>query len=110
MANLVPSPFCKYELEPDEAKRGMILNTENLWVIQNMIAQYAQEKIDLTLELKHSDQYWQREAVLRGSIDALQSLVDNHNAALAEALEAQRTNDQFYQAAVTGSPFSPSPI
>lgn len=100
MAELIPSPFCTYSLTKEEEKRGMILGVENLWVLQNLLAQYAKDKLELTHTPQEPYLHLQRESELQGSINAVRSIIDNHYAALEEAKLMSQTNDQFYQSAI----------
>lgn len=84
MATLVPSNFCHYELEPTEEKRGRLFSTENLYVLQNLLATKAQEKIELAAVKASYDEYWQREAELQGAIRVLREIIDGHYSQLGE--------------------------
>lgn len=109
MAQLQPSKFCTYVLEPSEEKRGRILTIENLYVIQNMIAQLALEKIELAATRQDFDNYWQQEAELQGSIKVLQQLVDQHHSTMSE-LENIDARDAGYYSEVSQGIQDPAQI
>lgn len=84
MSTLIPSQFCRYNLSAAEEKRGQLLTIENLQVLQNDLADLAEEKIRLTLSKASYDEYWQREAELQGSIQLLQGIINRHHALMQD--------------------------
>lgn len=73
------STFIKYNLSETERKAGSVFSTEQRAVIQNIIADTAEEKIALTFDPDHSLQFAQREAELTGQIGILKYLLELEN-------------------------------
>ena len=82
MSKLIPNSFTSYDLTPDEQLQGSILNTLQLQVIHNHLADYAEQKIALGYDPEHSLLFLQDEASLAGKIDILNYLIDASEAAL----------------------------
>lgn len=72
------SSFVKYTLTESERKAGSHFAPEQKAVIQNMIADIAEEKISLTYDPDHPLQFTQREAELTGQIGILKYLLELH--------------------------------
>ena len=81
--NLIPHTFNRYELTEEESKSGHILTESNKAVIQNLIADAAQSKLNLVLDTKDLNGYMQQEAFLKGQIEILTYLLDMHLVALS---------------------------
>lgn len=92
MSKLIPSQFCRYELDTVEILQGSILSPLQQQCIQNQIADLAKEKIELTYSVKDPQEYWQREAELQGSIRSLQYLLAVSEGA-AEELRSHRSSE-----------------
>lgn len=90
MSKLVPSEFCRYEMDDVEILQGSIISPLQQQCIQNQIADLAKEKIELTFTITETQQYWQREAELQGAINALKFLLTTSEAA-SEQLRAHLT-------------------
>lgn len=76
---MIPSPgssFIKYELSNDELKAGVVFSPESRAVMQNLIADAAEEKISLTFDPTQPHIFQQREAELTGQISILKYLLD----------------------------------
>lgn len=70
------SSFLSYELTPSEIKEGSKFHLQQRAVIQNMIADIAEEKVTLKFDPTNPQQFIQREAELAGQIGILKYLLD----------------------------------
>lgn len=77
------SLFISYVLSPEELEMGCNFSSCQRQFIQNLISEYAHEKVKLTFKEENK----QREAELQGSILALQYILDYH----AYLIESQST-------------------
>ena len=77
MATLLSSTFTRYELSEDELKSGMTLTTENRQVLQNMLADSAELKINLVFNPESPGNFIQDEANLAGQIRILRFILDS---------------------------------
>lgn len=68
--------FQAWILTDNETVQGCILTTLNTQVIQNQIAAYAQERLNLELDMTNPQRFVQQEADLKGKISALRYLLD----------------------------------
>lgn len=73
------SSFVKYTLTAGELAAGSSFSPEQRAVIQNLIADLAEEKVSLTYDPSNPLQFTQREAELAGQIGILKYLLDLHN-------------------------------
>lgn len=69
------SIFTSWILSDEESEMGSNFSTHQRQFIQNLISEYAHEKVKLTFNEENK----QREAELQGSILALQYLLDYHS-------------------------------
>lgn len=69
------SSFIKYDLTADEFLQGTHFSLENRAVMQNLIADFAEEKIGMTYDPEHPLQFQQAEAELQGKIGILKYLL-----------------------------------
>lgn len=76
MAHQIPSTFTRYKLTPEEQANGQILTTNNLYCIQNLICDAAEEKLSLKFDPSSPMQFAQREAELQGQIGILKLLIE----------------------------------
>ena len=76
---LIPHSFNKYLLTEEETKSGHILTESNKAVIQNLISDAAQSKINLVLDPQKINEYVQQESFLKGQIEILNYLLDMHD-------------------------------
>ena len=76
MAYQIPSTFTRYNLTPEEQANGTILTTNNLYVLQNLICDAAEEKLALKFDPTNPLLFTQREAELMGQIGILKMLVE----------------------------------
>jgi hypothetical protein len=70
------SSFISYTLTQDELAVGSQFNPEQRAVMQNIIADLAEEKIALKYDPVNPQQFLQREAELTGQIGILKYLLD----------------------------------
>lgn len=76
---LIPHTFNRYELTDEETRAGHILTESNKAIIQNLIADAANSKLNLVLDTKDLNSYMQQEAFLKGQIEILTYLLDMHS-------------------------------
>ena len=77
MAHIVPSSFNRYVLSQSEQTLGESLTPENVFVIQNLICDAAEERLNLKFDPNNPLQFAQREAELQGQIGILKLLVES---------------------------------
>lgn len=85
-----PNPDCQFQawvLTPQELEEGSLLTLTQVQVIQNQIAQLAQESINLILDPKEPYQYSLKQAENKGARDALQFMLE-----VSRTVEAVRNN------------------
>lgn len=70
------SSFVRYDLTEPEIKAGSVFTLDQRAVMQNLIADAAEEKIALTFDTNNPQQFIQREAELTGQIGILKYLLD----------------------------------
>ena len=70
------SSFISYALTAEEKKAGSVFNYNQKAVIQNIIADIAEEKIRLKYDPNNPLEFQQREAELAGQIGILQYLLN----------------------------------
>lgn len=92
MSKLIPNSFTSYDLTPEELLQGSILNTIQLQVLHNHLADYAEQKIALNYDPEHPLIFAQDEASLAGKIDILNYLIEASEASL-DALNPTTTTD-----------------
>lgn len=69
------SMFTSWVLSPEELEMGSNFSTTQRQFIQNLISEYAHEKVKLTF----AEENKQREAELQGAILSLQYILDYHH-------------------------------
>lgn len=84
MAQLIANDFSSYELTDEEALQGSILTITQKEVMQNDIATYAQEKLNLEFDSNSQLLFAQQEAKLAGQMQALRYRLDCSDAAEEE--------------------------
>lgn len=84
------NPFQSWVLTPEEELLGTILTLNQKQVIQNRIAQYAQEKIRLKYNPSEPLKFLQEDAELQGQILVLQNLIDMSSEAESQLDPAMR--------------------
>lgn len=72
----IQSSFIKYDLNEAELKAGSVFTLDQRAVMQNLIADAAEEKLALTFDPNNPALFTQREAELTGQIGILKYLLD----------------------------------
>lgn len=81
MAHLVANAFSMYQLTDKERLQGIVLSIMQKQVIQNRLAEIAEEKLLLEFDPDKSSSFIQQEAYKRGQIDILTYLLADSEAA-----------------------------
>ncbi len=89
MAQEVPTLFTKYILTDEEELAGTAFSTSQRCVMQNLIAEAAEEKVRLTFDPLNPNAFIQREAELQGAIHTLSSLLARNDELMALSAAAQ---------------------
>lgn len=79
MAQEIPTLFTKYILTDEEELAGIQFTPSQQMVMQNIIAEAAEEKVRLTFDPTNPQVFIQREAELQGCILTLQNLLARCN-------------------------------
>lgn len=96
MAHLNPeSSFQSWILSENETLQGCVLTTLNAHVIQNQIASYAQERLNLELDMTNPTRFVQQEADLKGKIAALRYLLDLSESAQKQIAAPELSSGPF---------------
>lgn len=82
------SKFSRYDLTEQQVAEGSILSELQEAVIQNLIADCAEAKIQITVTRITYDEYWQQEASYAGQIAILQSILDTSKELKEKAAQA----------------------
>ncbi len=80
MATLITNTFSAYHLTDQEALQGSILTITQLQVLQNQLAQVAEEKLALDFDPTNPTTYAQQEAYMKGQMDLLLYIIDSSQA------------------------------
>ena len=96
MAHLNPeSTFQSWVLSDKETIQGCVLTTLNTHIIQNQIALYAQERLNLELDMTNPNRFIQQEADLKGKIAALRYLLDLSESAVKQVASPEQDSGPF---------------
>jgi hypothetical protein len=76
LPKLIPNSFSTYELTEEEESNGSIFTEDQLRVLQNKLAEVAEEKIALEFDPSEPLLFQQQEAYKRGQLDMLRYLLD----------------------------------
>jgi len=76
MSTPLTNSFTSYELTDQEELEGCIYNVTQIQVLQNHLAAYAEQKLNLEYDPEHKDVFLQEDASLKAKIDLLQYLID----------------------------------
>lgn len=82
MALLIPNAFSTYELSEEEEIQGCIFTIAQTQVLQNKLAEIAQEKLALEFDTGSPQEFIQQEAYKKGQLDLIQYLLDNSEAVI----------------------------
>lgn len=96
MSTLIPNDFSTYDLSDEEALQGALLSPTQVEVIQNDIAIYNMEKVNIEFDVNNPARFAQDEAHVRGKVEALRYRLDCSIAAM-EQLEFEAANPQLNQ-------------
>lgn len=75
MSKRIDNAFTSYELTDMEAIQGQIFNTFQLQMLQNMLSEYATNKLALVFDSNNITESLQKEAEISGQISLLQQLI-----------------------------------
>jgi hypothetical protein len=97
---IIQNTFTQYELTPEELITGYSLSPEQRAVIQNDIAEAAQQKVGLKYDPMQPLLFAQKEAELQGRINILQYMLTRADEALTvdgatDQLATHLQNSQF---------------
>ena len=92
MSHLLPTSFTRYDMTEDELMQGASLTVAQEQFIQNYIADLAEQKLDLVLDVDNINRYTQIEAHLSGQIAALKWLLESSKQ-VQENLKAQANHN-----------------
>lgn len=93
MSTLEVTSFSRYLLSEQESISGSILNSQQKMVIQNIIADIAEEKLALIFDPTNPSRFMQQEADLAGKLSILKFILENSKA--YEDLALQKVRDQL---------------
>ena len=79
MARVIPNIFTSYVLTPDELKSGQSLSLVQIRVMQNLMSEAAQERVNLIYDPLNPLLFVQRDAELKGQIGILTYLINYSN-------------------------------
>ena len=75
MAIIIPTSFTKYQLTKEETIAGSLLNDNQKQVIQNLLADTAEQKINLNYNAAELLVFAQEEARLTGQMEILRTIL-----------------------------------
>jgi hypothetical protein len=76
MAHKLDTTFTKYSLTEEEEKLGQTLTTNNINVLQNLRADYAEKRLNIRFDPINTVAFAQQEAELTGQIGILAYLIE----------------------------------
>lgn len=82
MPTITSNSFTSFSLTDDEQKAGSTLSSLNVAVLQNQLAQIAEEKINLVFTPDSINTFLQQEAYLKGQLDLLNYILAAHEESL----------------------------
>ena len=91
MSTIVPTSMTRYDLSEMEYRTGTTLNVYQSQVIQNLIADCAEEKINLKFDPNNPVNFAQQEAALTGKLEVLRYILECSEIAIAEAAQLGST-------------------
>lgn len=84
MATVIPNEFTSFGLTEEEERQGTVLTITQKQVLHNQLALCASEKISLGFDPANPTLFTQREAYLRGQMDAIKYILEQSLAIEAE--------------------------
>ena len=84
MSIITSNVFTSYEHTDEEHLAGTSLTVTQREVLQNRLAQYAEEKLSTEYDPSDPDGFLQKEAYKKGQIDTIRSILADSEAAIAE--------------------------
>lgn len=78
MAQVQPTSLTRYILTPEEEVSGYTLTTNNLLVLQNLLADASEGKLNLEFNAADPVKFAQDEAFLQGQIKIIRYLIDQN--------------------------------
>lgn len=94
MATPIVNPFSQFELTDSEQISGQTLTTAQLMVIQNLRAEYAIKKINLTYTPNDHQVFLQQEAEIGGWLACLNYILASHESAQEQILSTISENKE----------------
>lgn len=82
MATQLITRFNSWGLSEEEELRGSVYTLEQLWVLQNHLAEAALSKNSLTLDPEHPLVFAQQESYQAGRVELIEYLLEAHEAAV----------------------------
>ena len=86
MAQLVCNSFSRYTLTDQEELSGSIFSAEQKYVLQNLLAEYSERKLNLMFDSDNPTIFAQQEAELTGQTHIIRYLIDKSDNAEKELL------------------------
>lgn len=77
MAQISQTSLTRYDLTDQEQTVGSIFTQEQMYVLQNLLADLSEEKINLKVDSASFNSYIQQEAELQGKIGIIKYLIEN---------------------------------
>lgn len=71
----IPTSFTSYQLNANDTKLGQTLTSLNIAVLQNLLSQLAEEKLNLEFTPNDVLSYTQQEAYLKGQMDVVKFIM-----------------------------------
>lgn len=90
MGNIIPNSFTSYDLTPEEVQIGSIFTGLQKQVLQNYLATYAEERLQLDFDPLNPHNFAQQEAEKKGVIQFIQYILQMSDTA-AEEQAAERS-------------------
>lgn len=94
MSTLIPSSFSRFEVTDTEALEGSVFSDKQLVMLQNQLADVAEQKINTIFDATNPTQFAQDEAFLSGQIKILQYLMETSQVAAETLYQTNNTNSE----------------
>jgi hypothetical protein len=85
---LIPNTFATYALSDEEVAAGSVLSELQIAVLQNDLAEAAQQKVQLKVDSNNVTEFIQKEAELAGRILLLSYIIARSRAVVQSHLDA----------------------